>query len=270
MWNYEVIAAQMRQWLRDLDIGEEYQQRAAICHLRGYRVPFGSKTSREWAIRWLGEREVEFWIIDPFARAYGGDENNNTEVGRWCEWVDEIKRKAGVVDCLVSTHTGWSSDDRSRGAARLSDWADSLWRLNVDKKTDVRYFSAFGRGVDVSEFALKFDEATGRLSRDEIGGSRAWQRHLQAQTEQEQRMDEQARAMVKLVEQAPGIETSDLKRDTPGNNNEFPRAKSLAIEGGALHVHREGRKRRHYPGSAIEDGECHPGSVVLGTMAEDG
>jgi hypothetical protein len=217
-------------------------------HLSSPRLPHSVrlKAAREWTIRWLGERQVEFWIIDPFARSYGGQENDNTEVGRWCEWIDEIKRKAGVVDCLVSTHTGWSSDDRSRGATRLSDWADSLWRLNVDKKTDVRYFSAFGRGVDVPEFPLKFDQATGRLSRDEIGGSRTWQREVRKATAKAERQTELKASLIEVVRKNPGINVRGIRAARLASQGAVDATLAELIEAGQVEPRPDGTSVRHY------------------------
>jgi hypothetical protein len=70
------------------------------------------------------------------------------------------------------------SGERARGASRLRDWPDVEWRL-VREKTEngdvdpaaPRYFSAYGRDVDVPESRLVFDPATRHLTLE--GGSRA-------------------------------------------------------------------------------------------------
>lgn len=58
------------------------------------------------------------------------------------------------------------SGERSRGDSRIEDWPDAIWRLvpESDDLHSARYFSAFGRDVDVREGRLTFDPATRRLS----------------------------------------------------------------------------------------------------------
>jgi hypothetical protein len=65
------------------------------------------------------------------------------------------------------------SGERSRGDSRLRDWSDAEWRLicaDTDDPAATRFFTAYGRDVDVPETALQFDPATRRLT--VAGGSR--------------------------------------------------------------------------------------------------
>ena len=75
--------------------------------------------------------------------------------------------EAGVSELVLTAHMGRQGQEHGaehvRGASRLDDWADARWLLTKDED-DVRYFRAHGRGIDVAECALVYDEHTGRLS----------------------------------------------------------------------------------------------------------
>lgn len=180
LWNYELSAANQRRWLRDLNIRNP--EKMHVLDLRGHRWPFINERVEDLTVEWLIEREVEWWIIDPFARAFVGcgDENSNGDVSTWTDTIDVIKRRAGVKNVVMPVHTGRPSlgsnaDVRARGATRLDDWADSRWLLVRDDQTDARFFRAHGRDVDVAEEELTMDATTRRLR---LAG---WDRHTHRQ-----------------------------------------------------------------------------------------
>lgn len=165
-WNYEVGRGQFRRWLRES--GPLAPELASVLTLRGHILPLTTKAGADWAVRWLETRGAQFWIIDPFARAFTGqNENDNTEVARWLDAVDSIKDRAGVAGLSLAAHTGRAAheqgSERVRGATRLDDWADVRWMLNTDAE-DARYFRAVGRDVDHPEHKLQFDPASRLLS----------------------------------------------------------------------------------------------------------
>lgn len=166
IWNYEVGDQQYRRWLRAVNI--EHPERVSILNLRGYRVALGLQFGEEWAVSWLKEHDVSFWVLDPYARAMVGsvtDENNNTEVGAFLDRLDIIKSKAGVSELVIPTHTGRGegTQDRARGATRLNDWADIQWVLS--RNTDGgRFLGAHGRDVDQPSGGLRYDDDTGLYS----------------------------------------------------------------------------------------------------------
>jgi hypothetical protein len=64
------------------------------------------------------------------------------------------------------------NNERSRGDSRLQDWPDAIWKL-VRESAELdssRYFSAYGRGVEVTEGRLEYDNASRHLKYGE--GSR--------------------------------------------------------------------------------------------------
>ena len=168
VFNYEVGEEMYRGWLRDLGIVNP--DRAAVLNLRGFRVPVTTPSVEDWVVQWLQEREVSFWIVDPFARAFtgcGDNENDNSQVGWFLDALDVIKARAGVRDLVLPTHTGRAEmeagTERSRGATRLEDWCDVRWVLTKGEIPEnggqpPRFFRATGRGVEVEESMLAWNE----------------------------------------------------------------------------------------------------------------
>ena len=150
--------------------------RVSVLNLRGFRLPITAPSVEDWIVRWLEEREVTAWVVDPFARAaVGTDENSNTEVGVWLDTLDVIKERAGVRDLILPTHTGRAEQEagqeRARGATRLDDWADVRWLLTKDEQGD-RFFRATGRDVEVARGEADIRRADRALTIG--GGDRRW------------------------------------------------------------------------------------------------
>lgn len=166
VFNYELDSDEFTMWLNELCITNT--QKVHVLNLRGQRLPIMTDHGAEWTIEWLKSRDIEFWIIDPAARAITGSgaEENNSDVSKFTDQLDAIKAESTVRDLLVVTHTGRAQDNRSRGATRWDDWPDTLWCTR--KEDNKRYFGAFGRKVDVDEFELVFDHDTNRLTAGEV------------------------------------------------------------------------------------------------------
>lgn len=162
LWNYELGRDQQKRWLRDVGIDDPHK--FAVLDLRGSRFPLVNERVETLAVEWLAEREVEWWIVDPFARAFVGcgDENSNADVSVFLDTLDVIKQRSGVKQIVMPVHTGrpgmMATDVRARGAARLDDWPDARWMLFRDEDTNARFFSASGRDVDVDEEQLVMDD----------------------------------------------------------------------------------------------------------------
>lgn len=130
-WNYEVNESMFINWFRDLRFVDT--DRAWDCQLREHRVPLLTPQGRKWAVEWLKSREVTAWIIDPYARAFGGETNDNKANNDFLEALDEIKGQAGVVDLFVADHFGHNGT-HTIGASRKEAWCDHLWKLTRDKQ----------------------------------------------------------------------------------------------------------------------------------------
>lgn len=195
VWDYEMSARQLRVWLRDVDI--KHTDAIEVMPLRGMGVPLGTPYVAEWAVDWLRANRIGVWLVDPFARAYLGDENDNAAVTAWTDLVDRIKHAADVHTFLMSVHTGRSLDsaERARGATRLDDWPDVRWLLTQDEGR--RFFRATGRDVDLAETGLDYDKV--RRTYTAGGGDRG---HVRKRTAE-------ARILAVIVER-PGINTTEL------------------------------------------------------------
>ena len=171
IFNYEVSENQYRRWMKDISI--QNSGKVTLVHLRGKAVPMISDYVRKEVIETLQSLNCQTWIVDPFARAFtgSGDENSNSEVGVFLDQLDIIKERAGVSNLILPVHTGRAQEqgiERARGATRLDDWADVRWLLK--KTEDGRFFSADGRDVLIEEQMLKWDDRTRHLT---LGGSDA-------------------------------------------------------------------------------------------------
>lgn len=164
----------VRQWLRALRI-ENTGAVADVVTLRGNVGAFNlidDHCRDEW-VRRLCDLGCDYLILDclrPVLDALGLDENH--DAGRFLVPFDQLLQDAGVSDAALVQHMG-HGPERARGDSRLQDWPDAIWRLvrETDEPNSPRYFSAYGRDVNVPESRLAFDPVTRHLSL--AGGSRA-------------------------------------------------------------------------------------------------
>jgi hypothetical protein len=198
IFNYEVSENQYRRWMKDISI--ENAGKVTLVHLRGKAVPMISDYVRKEVIETLQSLNCQTWIVDPFARAFtgSGDENSNSDVGVFLDQLDIIKERAGVSNMILPVHTGRAQEqgiERARGATRLDDWADVRWLLK--KTDDGRFFSADGRDVLLEEQMLRWDDRTRHLT---LGGA-------DARTAKRANLEE---LWVEAVKKNPGATTGAL------------------------------------------------------------
>jgi hypothetical protein len=242
--NYELTTAQARIWVRKLGV----ENPGLISHLslRGYPMPLAAKHVMDFMVDWLIEHNVKVWVIDPFAEAYDGDENDNSEVRTWLQCVNEIKRRAGVEDAYLIVHTGHGEQkpgrERARGASRLEGWSDANWYYTrVADSDDLRFLRAFGREVDQKSIVVRFDPTTLRLTRDEAASGRSHD-----QVVANQMVD---RVVEKVVEK-PGINKTELRAELDkGNNTSKDKWVAMAESTGRIRIEHggPGRPQKHYP-----------------------
>jgi hypothetical protein len=198
IFNYEVSENQYRRWMNDVAI--ESSDKITLVHLRGKRLPLIVPRVEDLVVGILKDLDAQTWILDPFARAFTGcgDENSNSDVGVFLDTLDVIKDRAGVSNLVLPIHTGRAQEngvDRARGATRLDDWADVRWLLK--KTQDGRFFSADGRDVLQEEQMLTFDETTRSLTLGGVDSRMAKKRGLEDM-------------WIDVVNANPGLSTSQL------------------------------------------------------------
>jgi len=202
VFNYEVDQRQYRRWIRD--VGIVNTDRVFIMHLRGVPLPLRDAQVRTWVVRWLRERHVGLWLLDPYSRAYVGsldNGNDEAQVGAFLDTLDVIKQEAGVSELVMPVHTPKArveaGDETAIGSQRLEGWPDSMWYLTKDFESGLRFMRAEGRDVDVPEEQLTYDESTRRLA---LGG---WDRaSLRKQTD--------SKTIVESIRSNPGCSQNDL------------------------------------------------------------
>ncbi|GAA4698365.1 AAA family ATPase [Nocardioides nanhaiensis] len=167
-WDYELDQNYATNMLRKMNI--RTPERASALHLRGFSTPLIAPAVQDWAVEWLTRRQVKVWIIDPFGAVFTGEENSNDDVREWHKAVDLIKRRAGVSEVVVVTHTGHGEAEegfeRTRGASRLGDWADNTWAWSGSGLANERegvpatqrwLIAAQSRGVEMQKWTVDCD-----------------------------------------------------------------------------------------------------------------
>ena len=179
--DYEMPRAKVKAWLRDQGI--KNRGSVVVWTERGRAGLFDPRddTSRAKWVAALMAASVRVWLIDclsPILSSLGIDENNNTEVGAVLDGINAIAAAAGVYEVMLIHHMGHGAE-RSRGASRLVGWPDVNWRLirqrnesdpNAEPDPDApRFFTAYGRDVDVREGRLVYESMTRHLTYVEGG-----------------------------------------------------------------------------------------------------
>jgi hypothetical protein len=248
----EMPARSARRWLNEQMITRA--DRFRYQNIRGSASSFNILLPAlrcVWADRIAasGAAVVVLDCLGPVLAALGLEENNGADVGRFLEAFQELLRDAAVPEAAVIHHMGHQAE-RARGASRLRDWPDAEWRLvrQDDDPASSRYFSAFGRDVDVSEARLEFDPQTRALR--VAGGSRA------AGKTQAAVLD-----LIEVVRADPGVNSRGLERALVDNGGHTQKAVRDGIQAAlreGLIIRKDGPRRAqlHYPGpAAVQDQE---------------
>jgi len=156
----ELDANTLRRWAREQKIVNTDAISDVIC-LRGRLSAFNLLDDRcrdQW-VRRLSDLGCDYLALDclrPVLDSLGLDENR--DAGKFLVPFDTMLTEAGVNNALLVHHMGHNGE-RSRGDSRLQDWPDVTWRLvrESEEPDSARFFSAFGRDVNVPEGRLGFD-----------------------------------------------------------------------------------------------------------------
>ena len=157
----EMNLSLLRKWLRGQNI--ENHHMVKLYTLRG-RVSSFDLMNEETRSRWvkvIKEIDAEIIIFDclrPVLDALGLSEDKDS--GRFLVAFDALVLESGASESVVVHHMGHGGT-RSRGDSRIVDWPDVEWRLtrpgengNEANPSAPRYFSAYGRDVEVDEGSL--------------------------------------------------------------------------------------------------------------------
>jgi hypothetical protein len=217
-----------KRWLRDQGIKNAH--RVDVLHLRGRTASFNlldPQVRAQWARRCEGVDLAIFDCLRPSLDALGLSEDK--DAGRFLVAFDAFLAEAGIEEAIVVHHMGHSGE-RARGDSRIQDWPDAIWKLVAEDPEDhssPRFFSAYGRDVNVPEFQLDFEESTRHLSY--AGGSR-----------KDGKIDNQLGDVVDFVTVNPGVSRTAIKKQLLGDDKVTAKAIDKAVDLGLL----EGRPRQ--------------------------
>lgn len=199
--NFEVTGRQLASWAADIGVPDD---RLYLVNLRGRRNPLTHPADRAELAAQLKAQNVEALFVDPFGRAFAGNQNDAGEVSAWLVDLDAFARsEVGATELILNVHAGWNGD-RSRGSSALEDWPDSIIRLTTkdDDENGSRFLSALGRDVDVPEDELHFDPTTRLLSLTGTGSRRS--------KRTEKKIDSLVDPVVAIVQSSPGIKSTEV------------------------------------------------------------
>lgn len=239
----ELDARQLRRWLRSHSVTNTAAVR--IKPLRGEVSTFNildKHIRTQWAQWFRGANVLILDCLRPCLDALGLSEDK--DAGKFLVAFDELLKEAEISEAVLVHHMGHSGE-RSRGDSRLLDWPDVTWRIIKDKDGDdpddpnvARYFSAYGRDVDVPEGLLEYNHDTRELTYR--AGSRSSQKAQDALPQ-----------ILHLVRNsADGLSANDIEARLKGSHPRkvIREAVQKAIKDGAIYVETEGKShvRRHF------------------------
>jgi hypothetical protein len=234
----ELSRDMVRRWLRQQGIRDS--RRIVVWTLRGRLSSFDildPEIRAEWAakIGAAGAAVVVFDCLRPVLDALGLSEDK--DVGKFLVAFDELLGEAGTTGEAVVVHHMGHSGERSRGDSRLRDWPEVEWKLVRESQDDPaasRYFSAYGRDVDVSESRLEYESSSRKLTLTTGTRKTAGAERRSAD------LDRMQPIVLDLVEQHPGLsQTALVNLIVARGNGRDPARKALALS--VVHGHVETR-----------------------------
>lgn len=217
----------LRRWLRAQDI--QHENRVEVIPIRGQVSSFNildADVLAEWA-EVIGPCDVLLLdCLRPVLDALGLDENR--EAGRFLVAFDELKAAVGASESLIVHHMGHNGE-RSRGDSRILDWPDVTWNLTRQDPSDPasqRYFSAYGRDVDVPEGQLGYNDDRRRLTYSE--GGRGEVRHANA-------VDQATPLVLDFVKVNPGCSSNEIRDGVKHAAKAVREARENLLKDGKIH-----------------------------------
>ncbi|HTW15143.1 MAG TPA: AAA family ATPase [Nocardioides sp.] len=256
----------LQSWLTDQGIRNQAAVR--LVALRGLLETFDIRdpdVRTEWARDINGADVVILDCLRPILDALGLDENH--EAGKFLVPFDALLLEAGASEAIVVHHMGHGAE-RARGDSRLKDWPDASWKLVRDKDEDnpevdevdgSRYFSAFGRDVNVPQAELTYDPATRHQTLSEHAANR--------RQATEHRKELRAReAVLEAIRAQPGINASNLRLAVNKfgikHNPQTDAAVGALVAEGLIWRTKIGRTTQHFLAGA-------PSAAMLPTLPND-
>lgn len=160
LMDLEMSRSTVRRWLGEQGITNTAA--VDVIPMRGQ----GNSLRRldRWVERFAGADVVLLDCLEPALHALGLDPQ--TSARKFLEDLGAATTAGGANSTGVLHHHGHGSE-RAKGDSGILAWPDAFWNLVLldrDNPSSPRYFSAYGRDVDVPESLVEFDEVTRRLT----------------------------------------------------------------------------------------------------------
>jgi len=259
IFDTELSRDMLRRWLRAQHISAT--SRVLVVPMRGRLGAFDLRDDAMRA-RWveiIRDNDGQIIILDclaPVLTTLGLDPNQ--EAGAFLDdGLDPLLRESGASEALITHHMGHVAE-RSRGDSRIRDWPDVEWRLLREKEEEnpdepapaaPRYFTAYGRDVEVGEQRLNYDFTTKTLTL--IGGNRR---------------DRILDLVIDAVRAAPGINVNAVCKQIQAAKAKILEAKDRAVAAGLLRVENGPNRTQSLYVVSVVSGSSEPwvggGSVV--------
>ncbi|QTI67474.1 AAA family ATPase [Gordonia polyisoprenivorans] len=189
IWNAEVSTATYEHWCREHGVFDDEADAARVhfYHCVGDHVDIEVPVWREWAITWLRDNDVKFWVLDPFSKIIRGNEDKAEDVNPFWAALREIMKEAGCRAAFVIHHAGHGVEGmraRARGSSAIEGDPEVILSYEHGGKPgdfppdDRRYLSGVGRIDVVDRLNLTYDRATRTLRVDENSGGKVADRQV--------------------------------------------------------------------------------------------
>jgi hypothetical protein len=247
--NYEMSGPQFGRWLGDMQIPAHLHDRIVLVNLRGRENLLATDRGRAELVQIMLAAKVEVLIVDPFGRAFTGDnQNDNTQVDNWLKVLDRVATDGGAKEVALVVHAGWGNggDVRARGASALEDWPDSIIRYSREKDIDgaPRFLEAEGRDVSVDKDRVHYNPETRTLTMTGTGGPQSARRSAKASSLTE--------PVFAIVESMQGASASAIEMALRGvediafqKGDDSAAIKQLVAEGRVIRF-KQSRTTHHY------------------------
>ncbi|MFD1210967.1 AAA family ATPase [Arthrobacter sp. GCM10027362] len=220
----ELDPRMLRRWLRAHNIRNTHL--VEVVALRGRTAAFDildPAVRAEWVRKLEGADLMILDCLRPSLDALGLSEDK--EAGRFISAWKAFTTECQSEESIIVHHMGHSGE-RARGDSGLIGGVDGTWKIvmeDPEDPTSSRYFSAYGRDVEVTESQLGFDPQTRHLTI--AGGSR-----------KEARADYKMDAVLDFLANSPGTSKTGIKQAIPGDDKATAKALDKAVELGLVEV----------------------------------
>ncbi|KIR64731.1 AAA family ATPase [Micromonospora haikouensis] len=184
-WSLEVELNELRREFMD-PVGIKSDRRLAVWDGVGQPVNILSEPGKAWTVNWLKHYKVKVWMIDSLAVLavwVGVDiDKDNGQTRALFAAIDEIKREADVQVSFILAHTPRADmeegKERARGASAIDEHAGARWIFTMHN--NIRFLRVNGRGVELKQTSLVWDDETHRSSigtagsRDDVVDRDVW------------------------------------------------------------------------------------------------